>query len=62
MKHRVQHHALNSVGALWCRSFMAQSKLLNQKTEETMLSFQRVPWDEQVHLLSLTKSDSGIVL
>lgn len=44
MKHRVQHHALNSVGALQYRSFMVQSKLWNQRTEETVLSFQNPLW------------------
>lgn len=44
MKHRAQHHALSSVGALQYRSFMVQSKLWNQRTEETVLSFQNPLW------------------
>lgn len=36
--------------------------MLNQRTEETVLSFHRVPHGEWVHLLSLPKSDSRTVM
>lgn len=36
--------------------------MLSQKTEETVLSLQRVSCGEQVRLLSLTESDSRIVM